>query len=356
MKKGILLLAILFCFFSSNQLWGAATYTSTSAAKINLQTMNGTDNYLSIDNFNGNDQGTKSNTDYFHIKAAEAWVSKNNGSDITGGEFYYRIYKQGGATGGFTMVSFSWQEENGSGTVFQKWGNYGIDIDVLAGVNSAGVWVFECYWSAPTNGVDCSNPIFLNDGSNNYTFTFTADASLPVELTKFQATPTQSNIALNWQTAMELNNDYFSVEKSENGTDFRSIGEVLGAGSTLEIQNYNFIDEHPNAGMNYYRLKQVDFNGDFEYSEMVAVEYSKNKSAQFFPNPVRDELAIRTTSNNTNISIYNVQGQLVRQLSSLTIDGQYLLNMSDLDGGLYFVQLTDGETGALIAQQRVVKE
>jgi hypothetical protein len=257
---------------------------------------------------------------------------------------------------------------NGFSTDTDKGFEFSIPIAAFAGVNNTqtlqlfaiitnneGFMSNECI-PGDLGGSNPGKDANLNDGITYADDYFTTAKSLPVELAKFQATPQQNTIALNWQTTTELNNDYFSVEQASNGSDFRSIGEVVGAGTTTEVQNYTFIDENPSAGMNYYRLKQVDFNGNFEYSGILAVEYSKQQSVNFFPNPVRDELSINTNANNTTISIYNLQGQLIRQLSNITIEGQYNLNMTDLHAGLYQIQITDSETGNLIAQQRVVKQ
>jgi hypothetical protein len=185
---------------------------------------------------------------------------------------------------------------------------------------------------------------------------FTTAASLPVEFTKFSATPRQKEIALNWQTATEKNNSHFEIEKSVDGKNYYTIGEVSGAGTTLEVQNYEFMDVNPANGMNYYRLKQVDWNDDSEYSNITAVEFSSDLNAQFFPNPVKNELTINATTQDVSIFIYSMTGQLVKQVNDISIDGQYNLNMSELMSGIYQVQIIEEKTGNLLTKQRVVKQ
>lgn len=113
---------------------------------------------------------------------------------------------------------------------------------------------------------------------------------------------------------------------------------VTGNGTTVEISNYNFVDKNPIFGVNYYRLKQVDFEGAFEYSKILNIEYRiLNNEYRIFPNPVQDELTVSNIEDVENITIYNAFGQIVRQL---TIDNKALtIDVSDLDKGVYILQL-----------------
>ena len=92
---------------------------------------------------------------------------------------------------------------------------------------------------------------------------------LPVELTFFTGKLEEHNIVLKWQTATETNNDKFEIEVSQDGQNFEKIGEVSGKGTTLEIQDYQSIIEGLNQGIHYFRLKQIDFDGQFSYSRII---------------------------------------------------------------------------------------
>ena len=96
--------------------------------------------------------------------------------------------------------------------------------------------------------------------------------SLPVELTYFGGKRSAKNVLLNWQTATETNNEGFDIQHSTNGRDWTSIGWQAGAGSSLEKQDYTFLHEKAVSGTNYYRLKQIDFDGQFDYSDIAAIE------------------------------------------------------------------------------------
>ncbi len=96
--------------------------------------------------------------------------------------------------------------------------------------------------------------------------------TLPIELVKFSADYLNSNIMISWTTASEINNDFFTIERSKDGKDFHSIGMVYGAGNSNKMLNYEFIDYNTSDGITYYRLKQTDFDGKFEYSKIIAVQ------------------------------------------------------------------------------------
>lgn len=123
-------------------------------------------------------------------------------------------------------------------------------------------------------------------------WTLTAGATLgctplPVELINFNAIINSNKVDITWSTASELNNDYFSVERSKDGVVFEEVVKVDGAGNSTSIINYFDVDYHPIVGVSYYRLKQRDFNGVVIYSSIVPVRYQPNGNFGFslFPNP-----------------------------------------------------------------------
>jgi hypothetical protein len=291
------------------------------------------------------------------LKAAEAWVFKNNGSDVTGGNFNYRVYKQGSTPGSFNFFTFNWQEENSSsGTTYQRWGNYGVDINLLATVNSPGTWVFECYWSAPTNGVNCANPIFLSNGGSNYSFSITADASFPVELSLFKiASVSDEKPNLYWRTASEIDNSHFEVERSADARRWQVIGEVAGNGTSFDENNYYFTDEKPMNGTNYYRLKQVDFDGDFEYSKVLSIVVGRGLAGSVVvsPNPASDLLSIQLPASDGSYqaTLFDLTGK--RWLDATLVSNS--LSITHLPKGVYLLVLRD-ENGQQLLQERLVKQ
>lgn len=115
--------------------------------------------------------------------------------------------------------------------------------------------------------------------------------TLPVELAYFSAevySPT--SVKLNWKTASETNNNFFTVERSENGSSFKKIATVNGAGNSTSLQSYSYIDDNAGKGKFYYRIKQTDFNGDFSYSKTVSLKLTAKTEFTVYPNPSNAEI------------------------------------------------------------------
>jgi hypothetical protein len=159
---------------------------------------------------------------------------------------------------------------------------------------------------------------------------------LPIEMVYFEGKLVNNKPTLFWQTASESNNDYFQIEHHLNGVGFVEIGRIAGNGTTQERSNYRFIHEKPIIGANYYRLKQVDFNGSYTYSKIVNVIF-ESKEIDIFPNPTASIITIVGIhpAGGASIRVTNEMGQLVKsaQLTTNTFD------LSDLPKGLYFVTI-----------------
>ncbi|MDX5348961.1 MAG: hypothetical protein LPK19_17150, partial [Hymenobacteraceae bacterium] len=147
--------------------------------------------------------------------------------------------------------------------------------------------------------------------------------TLPVELTFFKGQlMSDRTVKLNWQTASEKDNDRFEIERSTNGKDFVAIGMLKGNGSTNTLTDYTFTDAEPMRGLNYYRLKQVDFDGTSEYSKVIALssEHEGELTAKLVPNPCVDKdcaVMLYNVAENTVIELRDMTGRLVY---SRTID------------------------------------
>lgn len=183
---------------------------------------------------------------------------------------------------------------------------------------------------------------------------------LPVVWLSFHAKVDDANaVVLEWTTAEEINNDYFSVEKSFDGQYWEKIGEVASTEDISEINFYSFVDKRPENGINYYRLKQVDKDGSFEYSSVVKIEFEgavQVSELEVFPNPVTNKLSIRSLeafNASTQILIVNTEGKILKQ-SNTKEEYQVELDLSTLTNGIYFLQISD-KNGQL-SQYVFVKE
>ena len=169
----------------------------------------------------------------------------------------------------------------------------------------------------------------------------------PVELTSFAATTDNRNVTLNWSTATELNNSGFQVERS-NGSAYEVVGFVAGHGTTSEVRNYSFVDQNVVSGSYSYRLKQVDFNGTFEYSNVIEVEVVGVKEfalGQNYPNPFNPSTTINfslATDSKVSLKIFDVLGQEVATLlnGQLAAGNQTVsFDASSLNSGVYFYRI-----------------
>lgn len=176
---------------------------------------------------------------------------------------------------------------------------------------------------------------------------------LPVELTTFTANVVKGAINLSWTTATELNNYGFEIERSVDGKNFASVGFVKGNGSTSETKNYSFSDkaELNNIKDYYYRLKQVDFNGSFEYSDIIQVAYYIPENyllEQNYPNPFNPSTIIGYAvpdAGNVCIKVYDILGNEVMTLvNEFKSTGFYTveLNAASLSAGTYIYKMTSG--------------
>lgn len=176
---------------------------------------------------------------------------------------------------------------------------------------------------------------------------FSSSVALAVELTNFNAKSINKTNVLSWQTASEKDNKGFTVERSVNGTDYAAIGQVKGNGTTNTVRNYAFTDATPTTGVNYYRLRQADFNGKESLSKVVSVISGKNFLV--LKNTLVQNLLDVTVGEETKgpLSIFNVSGQLVY---SAKVQGNQLLDVSALTSGLYIVRTEAGDVSRFVKQ------
>lgn len=138
----------------------------------------------------------------------------------------------------------------------------------------------------------------------------------PVEFLEFEAKVFGQSTLLNWATASELNNDGFEIEHSTEGSIWGKIGFVSGAGTSDEVNSYEFRHLEPQTGSNYYRLKQIDFDGNYEYSRILEVNFTPfAQGMSLYPNPASDQLNIDVLRSFTSgkLQVFDLKGQLIYQ-------------------------------------------
>ncbi len=160
---------------------------------------------------------------------------------------------------------------------------------------------------------------------------FELQSVLPVELIAFSAKIVREDVLLSWTTASEKNNDYFEVERSADGRTFKYLETIKGAGTTTLARHYQTNDHNPINGINYYRLKQVDFDGTTTYSDIVTVEI-KSEKIELFPNPVAGTLYLRMS----DLSTREVEFQIT-DLTGRTM----LMGATEINEGIVTIPLSE---------------
>lgn len=177
---------------------------------------------------------------------------------------------------------------------------------------------------------------------------------LPVELLDFTVAPLQDHILLRWRTATEINNRGFDIQSSSDGKHWQSIGFVEGQGSSTALHDYHYEDAAPLPGLNYYRLRQVDYDGAEAYSEVRAVAWVSDKDVLVYPNPLlNDKLNINLEGQIETLRLLNSQGQLITEKAvNPYIDSNYEWALPNLPAGVYWLMVNaEGQSWA----EKIVK-
>ena len=168
---------------------------------------------------------------------------------------------------------------------------------------------------------------------------------LPIELLRFEAHVKTSGVLLSWETASEINNNYFNIERSSDGDKFESIGVIPGSGTTTEYHAYSFSDPDPGVGIFYYRLKQIDYDGGYSYSDVVAVKLNSIiNEINIFPNPVIEVVNFEFETVNTSkvhFQILDIMGKILIDESKETGKGNVTsqIEIKELPEGIYYLKV-----------------
>ena len=232
-----------------------------------------------------------------------------------------------------------WNQFSGSGELVQ------VDLATDATINSFVFTGGAIAGGAEAVVIGNENCILLN--FQNVALAAYVLSIVPVELTSFTTSLNQNDVTLNWTTATELNNQGFEIQRSSNG-QFERVGYVVGNGTTTEIRNYVFTETNVNEGIHFYRLKQIDHDGTFEYSPIVSVEVIAPlvfTLEQNYPNPFNPSTKITfnlAVDSKVSLKVFDVLGQEVADLISgdLTASSYEIdFNASNINSGVYFYRI-----------------
>ena len=217
----------------------------------------------------------------------------------------------------------------------------------------------DVYILLVTNYANVSQGITLNSAASNTALT-NCSIVLPITLINFEGVNIGNKNKLKWTTSSEINNDYFVIESSENSIDFMEIGRVVGAGNSNNQLSYTFNDMKPAANTMYYRLKQVDFNGQFEYFNIISVKSATKFEVNIYPNPSKNNLFfdLSVTKDQILTFVYtDIIGNKHKEIVILDNGANTYKSriFNKLNNGIYFVQIIDKDN-KIIKQEKIIKQ
>lgn len=232
----------------------------------------------------------------------------------------------GGSWSNIQTLTMDYHSDDGNNDVYVA--NIGINL-------SQGLWEYNCY-------CNCGNGDMGNQNGGNAQLT--VSASLPVKLNSFTSFNHFNQTHLHWSTVSELNNDYFEVEFSKDGYVFTPVGRVRGYGNSSDLREYAYIHENRNVKVAYYRLKQVDYDGQYEYSKILKVSFSDYEFRQIklSPNPAQEMLRIEGMEDTTfSIEVSDYLGRILKVFPYTSYSD---INITDLNPGMYWIKIKSETT------------
>ena len=234
--------------------------------------------------------------------------------------------------------------------------SFSITSAPASSVVAGGTTNFNIGYSPTVTGTSNAVVNVVNSDPDEAPYTFAISGNsvvLPVEMVYFRGEKTNEQVKLSWQTATELNNKGFEIQRSADGTNnWQSIGFVAAAGNTGLASTYYFTDRLPLSGINAYRLKQIDLDGNYKLSQIVILNFTgKGGAISFYPNPAKNSIALQFNDNkllNTNAQINTVTGRTVQTIT-LTNNRQ-TIDLNKLPSGIYLISFANGEVKRLVKQ------
>jgi photosystem II stability/assembly factor-like uncharacterized protein len=308
------------------------------------------------------------------IDGGNNWTSQSSGTANILSSVYFMDLNTGWAVGGNQLYHYAtilkttdggniWTLQS-SGTAEYLISVYFADSNIGWAVGFNGTIIKTSdggdNWTAQTSGnTSHLNSVYFTDSNVGWAVglngtilkTINGGNPIPVELSSFTVSTKGREVILNWITATELNNQGFEIQRKFSSNDFVTIGSVKGNGTTTSPNQYTFVDKLIDPGKYFYRLKQVDFNGTFEYSSEIEVEVrvlDKFTLEQNYPNPFNPTTTIRfgiPEKGNVRLSILNILGEEIRVLlNEEKVAGYHSIdfNASELPSGVYVYRIQVG--------------
>ena len=280
-----------------------------------------------------------------------------NGGSITNGSG--NDGNSGGGAGGTILIDVNtWSVAAGCPLTIEANGGDGGDVTTTAthgagGGGGQGAVIYSITQPSTntttstqngSGGANCNTcgSAASGSGSSGSGIIDNVTGPLPITLTFFKAQVKDNLIVeLSWQTETEIENDYFIIEKSQNGLDWSTVAKVKGAGNSSRVLDYKTIDTQPYPNTSYYRLKQIDFDGSYTYTKPISVQIEQADKVLVYPNPANDQLTIEGQLLSMNsLHIYNTINQsVVNRIKVISEENsKIVLDISNLNSGVYYIK------------------
>jgi Secretion system C-terminal sorting domain len=226
-------------------------------------------------------------------------------------------------SGSYTLPDFNMMwEQGGTGCSLPTYGG-----------NAEGMvekaTVVEAEYGTSNNG------FYLELLLNHFTI-FVASTStntvLPLELVSFKGYAKNNNNILSWRTEAEQNFSHFELQHGLNGTDFETVGQIKAKG---QGSDYGYTHQNPTAATHYYRLKMVDNDGAFKFSQVISLNKNETKTLKIYPNPTKNTISIITSDYSQPMRLFSINGTLLMSKNQTTEQ----LDISELPTGMYFLHV-----------------
>lgn len=205
----------------------------------------------------------------------------------------------------------------------------------------------ELQFELKTSGAGLLTEIFAFENMPPFSV-YPVNTKLPISLTHFKALPQNNQVHLNWTTHTEINSSHFEVQHSTTNRNWQKIGKVDAAGNSLQLLDYEHIHQSPTIGDNYYRLKMIDLDGSYEYSNTEVVRFERqDKQLTIYPNPTNGEFALTLgveTRHPVQLLVMDTTGKMVYNEQTMLDAKNAVIDLSHVAKGTYLITVkTDKE-------------
>lgn len=246
-------------------------------------------------------------------------------------------------------------QNNGFCSVNQQWDKANGAVNLLEGL-TAGMYTLlvNCQATGNNSGNSGCGDTFAQ---SQLSATFTVSAPVPVTWGTVEARAVGSKAQISWETITETNNEHFAIErKTADQESWQPLGRIPSQGTSTQFRRYHFMDDAPAVGINYYRLRQVDHDGQFAFSRVVSVTVEHSTKVTLFPNPARDQLTLQVSnSESLSVLLRTMQGQLIKSWVMPAAEIGLTIPLDQIPQGTYMLQLVN-TAGLILHTERLIRQ